>query len=162
MVASHPYLSLPNNITYYHVVNTNIKRLTTYVWNRIVAESRRTDTYIASCDVLPIIIGDHLKRRHNTTSLPLFLPMSGQPHHSKSGRPQGIAPTIKINSTNVFSDNYALRIMHYELIITRTSVRLYENSQMCGLSQQSRIMHYELRIHNITICLLPLKSERLV
>ena len=120
VVASHPYLSLPNNITYYHVVNTNIKRLTTYMWNRIIAESRRTDTYIASCDVLPIIIGDHLKRRHNTkkrrhntTSLPLFLPMSGQPHHSKSGRPQGIAPTGIINSTYGFSNNYALRIMHY-------------------------------------------------
>ena len=88
VVASHPHLLLPNDITYYHVVNSNIKRLTTYVWNRIIAESRRTDTYIASCDVLPIIIGDPLKRRHNTkkrrhntTSLPLFLPMSGQPHH---------------------------------------------------------------------------------
>ena len=62
------------------IVSTNIKRLATYWGNRIIAESRRTDTYIASCDVLPIIIGDHLKRRHNTkkrrrntTSLRLFI-----------------------------------------------------------------------------------------
>ena len=108
--ALHPYLPLSHNITHYHVVNTNIKRLTTYLWNRIIAESRRTDTHIASSDVLPIIIGDHLKRRHNTkkrhrntTSLHSFI----------SGRPQGIAPTVKINFTNVFPNNYALRIMNY-------------------------------------------------
>ena len=101
------------------IVSTNIKRLTTYVWNRIIAESRRTDTYIASCDVLPIIIGDHLKRRHNTkkrrhntTSLPLFYHVWATTLFQIYGRPQGIAPTVKINSTNVFSDNYELCIIN--------------------------------------------------
>ena len=102
------------------------------------------------------------KRRRNTTSLRLFISNLGDPLFQIQGRPQGIAPTIKINSTNVFSDNYALRIMHYELIITRTSVRLYENSQICGLTQQLRIMNYELRIHNITICLFSLKAKGLI
>ena len=98
--ASQSYLSLSHNITHYHVVNTNIKRLATYLWNRIIAESRRTDTHIASSDVLPIIIGNHLKkrhntkkRRHNTMSLHSFIYLSE--------RPQGIVPTVKINSSRV-------------------------------------------------------------
>ena len=39
-----------------------------------------------------------------------------------------------------------LRIMNYELIMTRTSVRLYEGwiHQMHGFSQQLCITHYEL------------------
>ena len=34
------------------------------------------------------------------------------------GRPQGIAPTVQDNATDVFSHNYELRITNYELIIT--------------------------------------------
>ena len=49
-----------------------------------------------------------------------------------------------------YPHNYALWIMHYELIITRTSVRLYEreDSPTDGLSPQLRITHYALRIMN--------------
>ncbi len=41
-------------------------------------------------------------------------------------QPQGIAPTIKSNFTDGVPHNYALCITNYELIQTRTSVRLYE------------------------------------
>ena len=64
-----------------------------------------------------------------------------------SGRPQGFAPTGKINASDGLHNNYELCIMHYELIITRTSVRLYEDwiHQMRGGSNNYalRIMNYE-------------------
>ena len=49
-----------------------------------------------------------------------------------------------------FPHNYELRIMNYEFIMTRTSVRLYEGwiHQQFGFSQQLRITHYELWIMN--------------
>ena len=43
-------------------------------------------------------------------------------------QPQGIAPTIKSNFTDGVPHNYALCITNYELIQTRTSVRLYERA----------------------------------
>ena len=67
-------------------------------------------------------------------------------NYELSGRPQGFAPTGKINASDGLHNNYELRIMNYELIMTRTSVRLYEDwiHQMRGFSQQLCITHYEL------------------
>ena len=51
-------------------------------------------------------------------------------NYELSGRPQGFAPTGKINASDGLHNNYELRIMNFELI---TSVRLEGwIHQMCG------------------------------
>ncbi len=132
------------------IVSTNIKRLTTYVWNRIIAESRRTDTYIASCDVLPIIIGDHLKRRHNTkkrrrntTSLRLFISNLGDLIISNiratttMDRPYDQNQFHKRILRQLRITNYALWIDHYTHV--RASLREFPDVWIIPT-----ITHYEL------------------
>ena len=64
------------------------------------------------------------------------------------GRPQGIASTVKSNFTDGVPKNYELCIMNYELIQTRTSVRLYERAFSPDVWIFPTIMHYALRIMN--------------
>ena len=69
-------------------------------------------------------------------------------NHTLSGNHKGSHLPSNPISRMDFSHNYELRIMNYELIQTRTSVRLYERAFSPDVWIFPTIMHYALRIMN--------------